>query len=232
MGRCVQSQVVGALLEGEDEAVVVVAEGRRPLQDRDVRQPVQLGDRGGDPVERRDAVDHLGTAEQRAAGFRLLVDEDHPRPGAGCRQRGGDAGRPRADDQDVAVRVDGVVPARVGTVGEPALAGQAARHEAVEQLDGGGGQHRLGEGRLDLHQRVGVLGARGHDAAGPAELDAGRDLVDAVGQQRRGERVAPQALVGTAVEGEGQRGVAVHAAALGAAEGGAHAITGFGSSRR
>jgi hypothetical protein len=130
------------------------------------------------------------------------------------------------------VVVDRVVTGGVGDVGEAALPRQAVGDQPVGELDGGGQQHGLREGLLDLHQAARVLGPGGRDAARTAELDAGGDLVPAGGQQRRGQRVAGVAREALPVEGELEGGGAVDAAALGGAEGTRHGVTGFGSSRR
>ena len=211
--RGLDTEVVGAPLHREDEAVVVDAERGGALQVQHLRVGGELGDRGRDPVEGGCAVDGVGGAQQGAAGLALLVDEHHPGAGAGRGQRGGEPGRSGADDEQVGVHVLGVVAGGVGDLGQPALPGDAAGDQAVEQLDGGGEQHRLGEGLLDLDQAAGVLGPRRGDAAGPAELDAGGDLVDAVGQQGRGQRVTGVPGQFPAVEGEGVGGVAVDATA-------------------
>ena len=55
----------------------------------------------------------------------------------------------------------------------------------------------------DLHDGVGFLGTAANDAARPAELEAAGNHVDAIGEQGRRQRVAAQALVGPAVEREG-----------------------------
>ena len=68
-----------------------------------------------------------------------------------------------------------VIARRVSPGGKLALTGQPACDEPVVQLDRRGRQHRLAEGRLDLHQSVGILDSGGHHAARPAELDTGAD---------------------------------------------------------
>ena len=222
-------EVVGAPLEREDEAVVVAAEGGGALQVQHLRVVGQFGDRGGDPVQRRSAVEPVGAGQQRAAGLGLLVDEGDAGPGAGRGERGGQPRRTGAHDEHVDVVVDGVVAGGVRDVREPALTRQAVGHQSVVELDGGGQQHRLGEGLLDLHQAARVLGPGRGDAAGPAELHARGDLVAAGGEQRRGERVAGVAGEGLPVEGEPEGGVAVDAAARGGAES-RHGVTDLWSS--
>ena len=212
--RCVAAEVVGAPLEGEHEPVVVVAERGGALQVQDIGVAGQFGDRGGDPLERGGAVDAVGAA---AAARRRPRTARRPAttraPARAAVERGGQARRAGADDQHVGVDVLGVVAGGVGDLGEPALPGDAAGDQAVVQLDGGGQQHRLGERLLDLDQAAGVLGPGGGDAARAAELDAGGDLVDAVGQQRRGQGVTGVAGECLAVEGEVECGGAVDAAA-------------------
>ena len=50
------------------------------------------------------------------------------------------------------------------------------------------------------HQRIRLFAAGRVDAARPVVFEAARDQVHAVGEQRRGERVAAIASVGDAVE--------------------------------
>ena len=135
--------------------------------------------------------------------------------------------------------VPGVVASRVGDLGQASLARQAVRHESVAQLDGGGQEHGLGEGFLNLDDAVRVLGPCRRDPARPAQLHAGARLVHAVGEQRGGQGVARVARQVTAPEDELQGGVAVDPAACGQPERRrsalvdlAHGIVGFCSSRR
>ena len=97
--------------------------------------------------------------------------------------------------------------------GERAAPGQAARGEPVEQLDLGRAQHRLGPAaQLDLDEPVRLLRAGRGDPARAAAVDARPDHVDAVGEQRRGERVAAEPGQRRAVEAERERRAAVDAA--------------------
>ena len=146
------AEVVGAPLQRQHEAVVVAAEGGGALQVQHVRPGGQLGHRGGHPVRRRGAVELVGARQQRAARLGLLVDQGDAGPGARRAERGREPGRAGADDQHVAVLVDGVVAGGVGDVRQAPLARQAAGHQPVVELDGGGQQHRLGEGLLDLDE--------------------------------------------------------------------------------
>ena len=216
----------------QDEPVVVMPEGGGALQVQHIGIGGQLGDRGRDPVQGGRAVDGVGAAEQRAARLTLLVDEHHPCAGA---RRGQCRGQPRragTDHQQVGVRMFGVVLGGVGDLGQPTLPGDAAGDQPVEQLDGGRQQHRLGEWLLDLDQAAGVFGPRRGDATGPAELDAGADLVNAVGQQGRGQGVTGVPGQFPATEGEGVRDGAVDATAAGGAEWCVHRSAGFCSSKR
>ena len=210
-----RSEVVGAPLEREDETVVVAAESGGALQVQDLRVAGEFGDRGGDPLQRRSVVEPVGARQQRAAGLGLLVDERDAGPGPGGGECGGQPRGSGPHDQHVDVVVDGVVAGGVGNLGESTLPWQAVGDQPVVELDGGGQQHGLGEGLLDLHQAARVLGPGRGDAARPAELDARGDLVPARGEQRRGQGVAGVAGVGLPVEGELDGGGAVDAAALG-----------------
>jgi hypothetical protein len=191
----------------------------------------QLRGRGGDPVQGGSVVDAVGAAEQRPARLGLLVDEHDPRARPGGGERGDEAGGARPDDEQVGVGVLRVVAGRVGHVGEPALPGDAAGRQPVDELDRGGEQHRLGEGLLDLHQAARVLRPRRADAARAAERDARAGGVHAVRQQCRGEGVAGVPGVGHAAEREAVGGGAVDPAPCRDAELG-HEITGRGSSGR
>ena len=67
------------------------------------------------------------------------------------------------------------------------------------------GRHQVrhrGRTAADLHQPVGVLHPRRHDAARPVILKAAPDQVNAVGDQCRGQGIARVPLVGPAVEAE------------------------------
>ncbi len=108
------TQVVGPPFQGQHESVVVVAERGGALQVQHVRGAGQFGGRRGDPLQSRGAVEAVGAAEQRAARLGLLVDERHPRPGSCRGERRGQAGRSRADHEQVGVRVRGVVAGGVG----------------------------------------------------------------------------------------------------------------------
>src|SRR5581483_9367028 len=86
--------------------------------------------------------------------------------------------------------------------------------EAVVELDGRGAGVRLASrARSELDERARLLGARGQDATGAMIFERARDEADAVGKERRGERVAGMADEVLAVEGEGERAAAVDEAA-------------------
>src|SRR4051812_24339863 len=89
--------------------------------------------------------------------------------------------------------------------------------EAVIELDLGGAQVGIAAPPrpLELDQGTGLLRPRGHDTARSVVLEAAADQVDAVGEKRRGQRVAGEAAVGLAVKGEGERARAVDPAAAG-----------------
>ena len=88
--------------------------------------------------------------------------------------------------------------------------------EAVaELLDRGAGVRLEAAGAAaGADQRVRLVGAGGDDAARAVVLERAAHQVDAVGEQRRGEGVAGEALVALAVEGEADRPAVVDAAAV------------------
>jgi hypothetical protein len=95
----------------------------------------------------------------------------------------------------------------------------AVGDQSVEQLDRGGASiGLLARSAAQFDNRVGFFRTRGLDAARPMILEAAPDQVYAVGEQRRGERVALVALVGFAVEGEADYASAVDMTATAGAE--------------
>ena len=113
------AEMVGAPLEREHEAVLVVPERGGALQVGDLGVRGQLGDDVRDHLPRRPAVDPLGAGEG-AARRRAVVDEDDAVPGAGRVAGGGEPGRAGADDEDVA---RGCAGGRSGRRRGPARAG-------------------------------------------------------------------------------------------------------------
>ena len=91
-----------------------------------------------------------------------------------------------------------------------------AGDQAVVQLDLRGAPVGFGVGAaFQLHQRIGLLGTGGEDSPGAVVLEAAADQHDAVGQQRRRQRVAGVSLVLLVVVPESDDSGAVDAAALG-----------------
>ncbi len=276
--RC-RTEVVGDLLEERQVVVDVVADGRRAGEQPHLFHVAELGHRLGHPLGGRLAVDGVTAAENGAAEFVLLVDEDDPRPAASRRQRCRQTGGAAADDDDVGMGVAFLVTVRIGAGRCCAdAAGLAdgvlvARPQALRPHEGlvveAGGQepreapgHRphveidarpaVGAGRLeafvkllaggldvgfrasaaaDLQERVNLLGAGAEDAARPVVLETARHHRDAVGHERRGQRVAGTPLEAGPVEGEIDGARTVDAPALGQALAlGAHLPSPGGSS--
>ena len=148
------AEVVGAPLQRQDEAVVVVPERGGALQVQHVGVGGQLGDGPRRPSPARAPVDAVVAAQQRAARLGLLVDQHHPGAGPGGGQRGGEPGR-SGPTTSTSVCTCWRRSGRSRHLGEPPLPGDAVGDQAVGQLDGGGQQHRLGEWLLDLDQAVG-----------------------------------------------------------------------------
>ena len=226
------AEVVRTPLQRKDKAVVVVSECGGALQVQHVGIGGEFGDRVGDPLQCRAAGDGVGTAQQGTAGLALFVDQHDAGAGAGGRQCGCQAGRAGPGDQDVGVHMGRVVARGVGDLGEPALPGDASCDESVVQVDGGREEHGLGEWVLDLDQAAGVLGPRRGEAARPAHLDARGDVMHAVRQQRRGQRIPGVAGVLLVVESEGVHRIPVDAATSFGAQCGVHQIVGLCSSSR
>ncbi len=115
--------------------------------------------------------------------------------------------------------------ADVEAAGRPAVL--ARGHEPVVELDLRGAQVRRHPGLVPRHgdERVGLVGAGRQDAARAVVFERPAEKMNAVGEQRRGERVALETLVGMSVEGEAERCRAVDPAAPGRAEIDAHGAT-------
>ena len=176
----------------------------------------------------------VGAAEQRAAGLGLLVDEDHPRAGAGGGQRGGQAGRAGADHEHVGVargrRRSGRSRRSSASrpwPGMPRATSPSYSSTVVASSIGSGNGSSIWT-RPPVSSAQAAVMPRGRPS-----LMLVADLVHAVGQQRRGQGVAGVAGQLPAVEGEGEGGGAVDAAAArrcGMVR--VIEVTGFGSSRR
>src|SRR5271165_1012396 len=85
------------------------------------------------------------------------------------------------------------------------------------------GRKSAGSAR-NADQRVGLLRASAYNSSRPMILIRAPDQMNAVGDERGGERIACVALVGDAVEGEGERARAVDQAEAGDAKGLAHVL--------
>ena len=115
--------------------------------------------------------------------------------------------------------------ADVEAAGRPAVL--ARGHEPVVEFDLRGPQVRRHPGLVARHgdERVRLIGAGRQDAARAMVLERPSEEMHAVGEERRGQRVALETLVGMPVEGEAERRRAVDAAAAGRAEVDAHGAT-------
>ena len=210
---------------------------RRLTVDR-VLFPLQRSTRQRTIVGQHDARAGAAGGQRRAQSGRPAADHQHVAVlvallvavGIGQRRRHPEAGRaPDGRLEPVPVRPhEGLVveagrhqrrqPLRrreqVQARARPAV--DRARLQPVDQLDLGGLQ--VGDQvrpLADLHDRVGLLAPAADEAARPVQLEAAADDAHAVGQQRRGERVALAAVVLAAVEPERQRARALDAPACG-----------------
>jgi hypothetical protein len=273
--RAGPAEMVGDALHQGDVVVIVVAEGGGARQDDDGLEPVELGQRLGEPFLSRLTID-LGryVVQERAARLGLLVGEHHPLAGARGGERRGEAGGAGADDQHVAMGMAMCVAVRVRVLRRDAEAGGGADDRLIDPVPEGARPHeglvveardedrreqvvhrpdidvqrrpavlraddepvhalhhrgaivRVDAARAAIHreERVRLVRSGGQQAAGAVILERAAHQVDAVGDERRRDRVAGIALVGLAVEGERQRAGAVDATAAGQAIGltGAH----------
>ena len=110
------SPVIGHAFRESDHVVIVPPKCRRPGQNGHATVA-----RGRDPFRRRVSIDaDRRPRQQRAAGFRLLIADDHTSAAGGRRRRGGQPGRTGADHQHVAVRVMMEVTIGIGIFRRPA----------------------------------------------------------------------------------------------------------------
>ena len=231
--------VVVDALERAIGAAVIDAEQRGAAHDADIGQRRQLGQRAGNPLGCRHAVDRAAVAEQPAAERKVLFAQDDARAGAAGRQRCRQPGRSAAGDQHVAIGPGLVVVVGIGFAGRASEAGGPADGRLVDRLpefrrpheglvvEAGDEDRReqlvdrhevvaqrrpavlagrfeavieLGRGRLGVRlaaraaaqfdQRVGFFRAGGEQPARPVIFERAADQLDAIGDQRRGERVA------------------------------------------
>ena len=173
-------QMVGDPLDEADEVVIEIGVGRGPGQDRDLVVGFQARPRRGHPVERRLAADGLVLRTQQcAAQSGVLLGQDDPGAGLGGGERRGQAGRPGADHQHVAVRVGLVVMVRVALSRRLAEAGGVADDVLVLHPQGSRPHEGLvieagGKNARQLVERCAHVEAD----AGPAVLGFGGQALD------------------------------------------------------
>ena len=187
------------VFEQGDQIVVVVAERRGARQERHLGQARKLAQGALDPGERRGILDLLPLGQQPAAEARLLVDQDHPRPGTPGSERCREAGRPAADHQDVAMGVALVVAIGIGLQRRFAQARGAPdqalvdpgpeRGRPFEGLVVEAGREDRAEQAVQRHQ---VEGERG-----PAVLAPGDQPVLELGHGRPAVGLGPRAFTET-----------------------------------
>ena len=177
--------------------------GRAAARHHHVAMRVAAGVGVGIGLLRRDA-EAGGAADQGLEQLRperRALDEARPHEGLvveACRQ---ERRQQRVDRPDIeAAHRPGIL---------------ARGHEPFVELDLGHAQVRRLPGAVSRHggERVRLVGAGREQAARTVVLERTTKQVDAVGEQRRGERVAVEADIGMAVEGEAQRHGAVDATA-------------------
>ena len=176
-------------LDDGEEVVVVIGGDSPPRHEAHLGHALELCDRRGHPIGGRRAADLLTRAEEGAAELVLLVGQDHPRAGAPGGERRGEAGRPPARDQHVAMGEQLGVAVGVGQARRPAEARGPADEvfvlepEALRPHEGlvveAGGQkpgEQVGDGaqvELDARPAVDALGREPLVELGPGGLDVG-----------------------------------------------------------
>ena len=214
---------VGAVFEGDEVVRVVAAEDGRVLHVRELFVLGEPGDGGLDPRQGVDVVDRFGRGrsrgEQRAAGNRLVVEEQGASPGLAGFPGGGESGGAGADDEDVGVHVLVFVGQFVLAGVEDAESGEVVGLESFGDGDTGGGQHRFGDvsGVPGMHadERIGLLDAGAEDAACTSQVGRVAAVDAARGDERTGDRVTGEARVGLSVDGEIDRAGGVDAGGRG-----------------
>ena len=207
-------------------------------------------------------ADGVGFGVQPPAHAEILIRQDHPRPAAPGGQGGGQARRPRPDDQQVAMQKALVIGIRVILHRQRPQAGGAADQRLIDLFPERGRPHeglvieaRRKEGRqavidrqrvefqrrpavlalrlqpveqlhrgrprvglaprpaAQLHQGIRLFRPGGNRPARTVILEAAPHQPHAIGQKRRGQRIAGMSQIGQPVEGEADRAAAVDLAA-------------------
>src|SRR5258708_5532520 len=256
--------MIGQSLIQADEIVREVPKGGGSRQHRNSRVLLQPRKGALEPLRGMLALDaDLGIRQETAAEFALFVAEHDTRAGIGRRERGGESGRARTDNEYIAVRIALCVAIRVGKRGRFAQSGGTANQWLVHGLPGTARPHEglvvearreeprqrivdathielkgrpailamgvqvaiqlnLGRAQVwrdargvaaDGDERIRLFGAGRKNAARPMIFEGTSDEVNTVREQRRGQRIAPIALIGSAIEGEGQDLLPVYAPA-------------------
>ena len=178
---------------------------------------------------RTGADDHdVDVIEARLGGKRVGRRRRRPEPGEPADERL--PARPfiaAAADEGLVVEAGGQEPVQQLQRGEQVEAGaghavDAAGLQPLDQWHGRGQRVRLIHRRNHMDEGVGLLRTRRHDAARTVQLEAAPDHVDAVGQERRCQRIARATQQAAAVEAEGDPPRAVDGAAEVGDTAGAH----------
>ena len=283
LARHTLARVGGAGRSSLDHAygvAVVQAKGRGPRQQSHPAAGFEFSQRAAQP-ECLCTVG--GLVQQRAARFKVLLDQGHIHASAGGPQRSAQTGRPRANHQQISKAMVPVIAVGVGCFRGSAQARRAtdemliehpgparrahesfvvearhkkrrqqrvdrhqvkadrgpgvlgARHQAIVQLQNGGGDIGLLLGTTPHgQQRIGFFNAGGQYAARPVVLERATHQVNAVGQQGGGHGLAGIALQVVAIKAEAVGAVALRTPRLGStkrAGGGAELAHGKALSR-
>ncbi|CAI8386785.1 MAG: Uncharacterised protein [Rhodospirillaceae bacterium] len=151
-------EVVGHPLERGQHVMVENTRQRGPGHDPDVGHGGEFSLDAGDPSIGVLAVDGHRVAQQRTTAQAVLFDQDHPRAGLGGRAGRLQAGRTRADNDDIGVLIVGIVAADVGAfVADPEPGSPA--DDRLEQTVPEPGAHEEGlvvEARREEPRQQGV----------------------------------------------------------------------------
>ena len=200
-------QMVGDPLHHGDMVVVVIAEDGRARQDDDVFAPIELGDGALDPFGGTLAVDlRRHVLEKGAAQRETFVGQHHAfRAVLGGGERRRQAGRPGADDEDVAMGVAIGVAVGIRHFGCLAETGSAADDRLIDLVPEGARPHEglVVEARHEDRRQKIVDDADIGLERGPVILGRHRETI--AGLDDGGAIVgiaAPGALFGPPVDGE------------------------------
>ena len=150
-------QMVRLALQRAIDAVIVGADDRGPREETDPVHGRQFAHGVHRPVRAGPTIHLMGLGVEPPAHDEILVGQNHPRTAAPGGEGGGKAGRPGADNQQVAMQEPLVVAVRIGLAGQAAETGSGADGRLVDPLPEGFRPHEglvIEAGREERREQI------------------------------------------------------------------------------